>query len=69
MSRKKREDWETNRDISLRPRSGKFWCGGCDVNLVEDNGTCEYCGWHSPKICVTKKILVQKIKRMYEVCI
>lgn len=60
MSRKKREDWETNRDVSLRPRSGKFVCGGCDAYLVRDNGICENCGWHSPKTCVTKKNLGPK---------
>jgi hypothetical protein len=32
----KREKYETNRDVAKRPKQGKYWCNGCDANLVND---------------------------------
>jgi hypothetical protein len=33
-----------NRDISRTAKSGKFWCFGCDANLVPDGVVCSVCG-------------------------
>lgn len=36
--------WVTNRDRARAPRSGRFWCGGCDANLVGKGERCRVCG-------------------------
>lgn len=38
------EEWMSNRDKTLLPRKTKFWCSGCDGNLVPPWHKCEVCG-------------------------
>lgn len=40
----KREGWESNRDMKRKPKKGKFWCPGCDLNLISENRKCKICG-------------------------
>lgn len=35
----KRNRWQTQ-----RPRRGRWWCYGCDANLVQENERCQVCG-------------------------
>lgn len=34
----------TNRDKSMTPKIGTFWCDRCDSNKVGQYGKCEVCG-------------------------
>jgi hypothetical protein len=38
-----------NRDISRTAKSGRFWCFGCDRNLVAEGDTCSVCGFKHKK--------------------
>lgn len=33
-----------NRQLKLKPTTGKFWCGFCDRFLVGENECCKWCG-------------------------
>jgi len=44
MARKDRHIYDTNRDISRRPKSSKGWCWGCDRCMVRDGQKCPVCG-------------------------
>ena len=36
----------TNREKKKKPKSDKrFWCGGCDRQIVAENEKCPVCGW------------------------
>lgn len=38
-----------NRQVKLKPTTGKFWCGGCDGVLVGECERCWYCGTRNTK--------------------
>jgi hypothetical protein len=47
----------TNRDFSRSARRTRFWCAGCDRNLVSDVGKCGVCGKkHNKKRSIDKGI-------------
>lgn len=33
-----------NRNKSKEPHLSKYWCYGCDRNIISDMGKCEVCG-------------------------
>lgn len=36
----------TNREKKKKPKADKrFWCGGCDRQVVAENEICSVCGW------------------------
>jgi len=35
---------QTNREKVLKPKKGKYWCAGCDAQLVHDWKKCPKCG-------------------------
>lgn len=37
-------EWKTNRQKVKEYKTGYYWCGGCDCNLVNDGCKCEVCG-------------------------
>ena len=39
----------SERDKKLSPRRTKFWCMGCDMNLVAPGSKCEVCGVRNEK--------------------
>ena len=42
--------WETNRIKRRTPdKKRKFWCGGCDANLVGRDKKCGVCGKRNSK--------------------
>lgn len=50
------EDIETNNNYKhynrikkLSPKTGKFWCGGCDGVLVGEGEKCYFCGTRNIK--------------------
>lgn len=43
MAKKVREEWMTNRQLKLMPKSGIFWCN-CDCRLVVRWQKCQLCG-------------------------
>jgi ribosomal protein L40E len=43
--RKKREDWDSNRDIAKKAKLGTFWCWGCDAQIVGEYEKCPRCGY------------------------
>lgn len=45
IQRKRRKEYDSNRSFNKEPRGGhRFWCWGCDRNLVNDIGKCSVCG-------------------------
>ena len=40
---------KTNREKRLSPKSGKFWCLGCDMNLCSVWIKCSVCGHRNGK--------------------
>lgn len=42
--KKRKKNWETNRDTARKPRIGKFWCDRCDGYLVGPGTKCPRCG-------------------------
>lgn len=42
--RNEKKLWETNRERKLKPKTGKFWCWGCDAYLVGEWEKCPNCG-------------------------
>ena len=47
MSKKQKEEWETNRDFGRRPKHARFWCWKCDHCLVGLWEKCKYCGYRN----------------------
>lgn len=41
----KHESYDTNRDMAREAKLGKYWCYGCDANLIGDGEKCIRCGW------------------------
>ena len=42
--REEKNVWMTNRERKLQPKQGKFWCWGCDCDLVHQWKKCRTCG-------------------------
>jgi len=38
------EEFLTNREKRLKPKSGQVWCNGCDRYVVADWKKCPVCG-------------------------
>lgn len=52
MNKEEKEEqdlWITNRQRKLQPKQGKFWCWGCDAQLVHDWKKCPVCGTRNGK--------------------
>jgi len=39
----------SNREKSRKPRKNKFWCFGCDAQLVGNFRKCPVCGYRNGK--------------------